>query len=190
TKADIDLITSRCLPYTDHPQQSVAVQPMVTISGPSAVPLAVAGTPNTVDSIQLTATPNPSGGTFSWTSAGGVSILNATSQTVTVRSVSAGSAPVSVTYTLNTQSASASKTISVQQPSALTTLSDTGSTQNFDCTQLGLPYNGVQRLILYRLLDQSGIVAIQVPNISLVESFVPVSNSCEIQDTPTPGNGF
>ncbi len=33
TKADIDLITSRCLPYTEHPQQSVAAGKTVDLAG-------------------------------------------------------------------------------------------------------------------------------------------------------------
>ncbi len=35
TQADIDLVTSRCLPYTDHPQQSVTAKPVIT--GPNTV---------------------------------------------------------------------------------------------------------------------------------------------------------
>jgi hypothetical protein len=178
-----------CMDAFFYAAATAQVKPTVDKSGPNTVPLAAAGTLGAVNTIILQATPTPSGGTFSWTSSSNVSLTGTTSQSVTVHSVSAGSATVTVTYTMNGQSASATQSILVQQPTALTTVSDTGSTQNFDCTPLALPYNGVQRLILYRVLDQSGIVAIQTANMPVVESFTPVSNTCNIQDTPTPGNG-
>jgi hypothetical protein len=182
--------TTKCKFVPQNPQSSGNVKPTVAISGPSAVPLAVAGTPNAVNTIQLQANPTPVGGTYSWTASAGVTLTNSTSQTATVTSTAAGSSTITVTYSLNGRTASATTSVSVQKPSALRTVSDAGATQTFDCTPLGLPYNGVQRLILYRVLDQSGIVAIQFPNIPVVESFVPVSNTCNIQNTPAPGNGF
>jgi hypothetical protein len=142
------------------------------------------------DSIQLTANPTPSGGTYTWTATSGgsnVTILNSTSQTSTIQSVAAGTATIQVTYTLNSQSASATQNIAIQLPWQLGVTSDTGSTQNYSCG--GVPYMcGVQRLIQYQVQDASSTaVAASMP---IYETFGAVSNTCtDLPNTPTPSSG-
>ncbi len=85
------------------PTQGVNVQPTVTISGPTNIPMLHAGTQGT-DSITVTATGNPSGRTYSWTAVSGgsnITILNNTSASATLQSVAVGTYTVQVTYTLN-----------------------------------------------------------------------------------------
>ena len=67
TQADIDLITSRCLPYTDHPQQSVTVKGLVQISSTTVDPASISfsGTQCSTATVQVfvsrgTFTDNPS----------------------------------------------------------------------------------------------------------------------------------
>lgn len=75
-----------------------------------------------------------------------------------------------------------------QIPSHLAALTDTGPTQNFSCAALiGANYNGVQRQILYSVLDQQN-QPIQA-RMFVSESFTPVSNSCGGQNTPVATSG-
>ena len=74
-----------------------------------------------------------------------------------------------------------------QVPSHLGVLTDTGATQNFSCSVFGLNYNGIQRQILYNVLDQQS-QPIQA-RMTVSESFGSISNSCGGPDTPTPTTG-
>jgi YD repeat-containing protein len=75
-----------------------------------------------------------------------------------------------------------------QIPSHLAVLTDTGPTQNFSCAALiGTNYNGVQRQILYSVLDQQS-QPIQA-RMTVSESFTAISNSCGGPPTPNPTTG-
>ena len=172
---------------TFQPVGSGTVHPTVSISGPSNVPMLAAGTQGT-DSVQLTASPNPAGGTFNWTVASGsnlVTLLNSTSQTVIVQSVAVGSATIQVSYTLNSQSATATQGVKVQKPGSLGVVSNT--TPAFDCGKTGLPsYNTVDRLIQYQTLDTaSPPVPIPVAGMNATESLTVLSNNCNVA-APSP----
>lgn len=139
----------------------VAVDPSVSISGPSAVPLLAAGAsgPN---SITLTATGTPSGGSFSWsTTSGKVTLSNKSSATVTVTSAGAsssqGDTPVTVTYTYNSQQGSATQHITVQKPTLLVIEGPDSTTAEAECTTSGGQSGcGVTRTFTYQVLDQIG----------------------------------
>jgi len=138
---------------------------VLSISGPSGVPLRNGSSANGVNTIQLTANGTPSGGTFSWsTTSSKVSLSNTTSATVTVTSVSASTAqsdtPVKVTYTLNSQSGAATSYITVQKPTVLVILGPDTTTSEASCTTTvnGQPATGcgVTRTFTYQVLDQIG----------------------------------
>jgi hypothetical protein len=181
---------------TDDGGCSVTVKPTVSISGPANLPLRAAGSsgPNT---IQLTATGTPSGGTYQWsTTSSKVSLGNTNSDTVTVTAQSQSSSvddvPITVLYTVNNQSNTATKNISVQKPSTLSIASDSGSQQDLDCVAVfgGPDYNGVRRDILYRVMDQWGTNAIQFAGMPAEESFEAISNTCTgVPSTPNPSGG-
>jgi hypothetical protein len=163
--------------------------PTVTISGPNKIPMLNTGTQGP-DSIQLTASPSPSGGTFVWSATSGgssITILNSTSQTATIESRAAGNATIQVQYTLNGQTAAATANVKVQLPSRLGVVSDSESVQDFLCG--GVPFLcGVRRDILYQVEEADGTpVAAAMP---VTETFTAVSNSCsDVPNTPTPTSG-
>jgi len=101
-------------------------------------------------------------------------------------SANQGDTTISVTYTVNGESATTqSAAITVHKPTSLVVVSDSGSTQDFDC---GGSYCGVQRLILYKVYDSMGPVPIA--GLPGVERFTAGSNSCAgVPGTPSPGNG-
>lgn len=110
----------------------------VSISGPANVPLRASGSsgPN---SINLTATGTPSGGSYSWSSTSSrVTLSNTTSATVTVTSASASSAvgdvPVTVTYTYNGKSSNATQNVTVRKPTSLYVESDTTDPNGKACS--------------------------------------------------------
>ncbi len=149
-----------CVPRTGNSFNPVRVRPTVSISGPANVPLRGPGFsgPN---SMQLTATGNPGGGTFNWsTSSTKVALTNSTSATVTVTSQSESGAPndvpIQVTYTMNNQSSTAVGFITVQKPTHLAIVPGTDSTTaNGQCT---LPDDrigcGVTRTFIYEVQDR------------------------------------
>lgn len=155
--------------------QTVTVQAkptQVTISGPSFVPMAKSGTAGAVNSIQLTASGTPPGGTYSWsTSSSVVSLINPTSATVTVQSQSVGNANVTVKYTVNNAPASAAQPVGVLQPTSLRPV------PNFATIVCPQNYKTQELLTTYTLLSQS-TQALPVAGIPVVESFAPISNNC------------
>jgi hypothetical protein len=162
----------------------------VGISGPTMVPMVASGVQGP-DSIQLTASPTPTGGSFAWTATSGgsyVNILNPTSQTAIIKGVAAGTAAIRVTYTYNNQSTSSSRTIRVQLPARLGVLSDTSSMQDYLCG--GTPYFcGVRRYIQYDVRESDGtVIAVSMP---VYETFNPISNTCyDVPNKPDESSGF
>jgi hypothetical protein len=171
------------------PQNNTNVMPTVTISGPSNVPMLKAGYQGS-DSITLTATGNPAGGTYSWIAVSGqgnITILNSTSQSAIIQSVAVGTYTVQVTYTYNGKPGTAVAAGRVQQPGNLSVFSDTGSTLNNNCRTFppdDPPYTGGQRQIVYDVLDTSSQL-IPAAGMNAQESFTSVSNNCtDVSNVP------
>lgn len=170
--------------------QTVTVQaqpPQVQITGPNFVPMAKSGTPGAVNSIQLTASGTPTGGTYSWsTSSSVVSLINPTSATVTVQSQSVGNANVSVKYTVNNTPVTNAQPVGVLLPNSL---SGTSTTVSILCPQ---KYNTLELVTEYSLRGQnsSGTSSvIPVQGIPVVESFAPISNNCSgVANVPSPSS--
>jgi hypothetical protein len=132
------------------------VPPSVLISGPNAVPL---GTD--VNTIQLTATGTPAGGTYLWsTTSSLVTLTNTSSATVTVRSVSqsasANDVTINLAYTVNVQTAHTLTTLTVQKPTSLFLLATTyQGTPHFPFT-CASGSTGWERDVGWQVLDQFG----------------------------------
>ena len=161
--------------------------PTVEINGPNFVPLAKSGTAGGVNTIQLTATGSPGGGTYSWSASNSavVTLTNASTATVTVQGASVGSSYVTVTYTVNGQPGTASQPVGVQQP---TSLSASPTASSITCQADTGNYSSQKDVIDYTVLDQ-GTNIIHFAGIPVVESFSPISNSCaNVPSTPTPSS--
>jgi hypothetical protein len=151
-----------------------------------------------IDTIELTADPKPPGGTHEWTATSGASnvhILNYTSQTAIIKSVSPGLTTIQVKYTYGDEHAFASKNIAVQLPSRLLIPQggDTGSLQDWLCDGMagapGLSYWGVRRQIQYQVAEANG-TPITTLGMPVFETFVPVSNTCnDVPNTPDESSG-
>jgi Bacterial Ig-like domain (group 2) len=188
-----------CEPYTPPPcpftpMQSSGggdVNPTVTISGPTNIPMLKPGSQGS-DNVTLTANANPTGGTYSWTAVSGqgnIRILNATSQSTIVQSVAVGTYTVQVTYTNNTKQGTAVTVGRVQQPGSLGVLSN--NTLIFDCKNVNVAwnYNTHNRSILYEVLDTSTPPAVlPAANMKVQESLILGVNSCQVpQPNQTQG---
>jgi hypothetical protein len=164
------------------------VTPSVTISGPQNVPVTASGSGG-INTTQLTATGTPSGGTYSWSSSSSaVTLQNSTGAKVTVQGASAGSSTITVQYTLNGQSGTATQSVTAQQP---TSLSASPATESFSCTQMApaLACTTDEAQITYTVKDQNGN-AIQFAGMPVVESFSAISNNCAgVHSTPTASSG-
>ena len=168
----------------------VYTKPSITYSNLKDLALASAGATGAITSNQVTASGNPGGGTYSWTiSNSNVSITNATSATVTTTAAAAGTSALTVTYTVNGQSNSATGTINVFQPSQVSIVSDTGVTATNICYTGANQYNGPARVVNYQVqANQNGTVVPVTATVSLSESFTPLSSpppSCGAAPTPT-----
>lgn len=122
------------------------VAPTVTISGPTNIAMLKAGAQGGGNSITLSATGNPGGGTFSWTAVSGqsnITILNATSQSAIVQSVAVGTYTVQVTYTVNGKQGTAITVGSVQQPGQLGVISN--NIVGFSCFESAGAYTTQER---------------------------------------------
>jgi YD repeat-containing protein len=121
---------------------------------------------------------------------GGVTVTrNSTSDTqitatLNIPNTAGGDQPLTVT---NQGFSTQGDTFFGQVPSHLGVITDTGATQNFSCSVFGLNYNGIQRQILYNVLDQQ-TQPIQA-HMTVSESFGAISNSCGGPNTPTPTTG-
>ena len=178
-----------CPLSSQQPIGTTNVTPTVTISGSGYIAMLSAGSSGS-DSTTLTATGNPSGGTYSWAAVSGggnIKILNATSQSATIQSVAVGTYTVQVTYTVNSQPGTAVAVGTVQQPGSLGVISN--NTQLYACTNLPGSYNTQERLIQYQVLDTSSPpVPIQVAGMSASETLNVTTNTCDVPP-PIPSVG-
>lgn len=170
----------------------VTVRPKVSITaGANKVPLDSSGQPGVTKSIQRTATGDPAGGTFSWsTTSTKVSLSNTTSATVTITSVSASTSrndvTITVTYTVNGQSSSASTQITVVKPSSLTVISTNLNPTGLNCSTLNC--NTYLRTIDYQIRDQFGDT-FGPWDFHTRESFTNFSSNCTgVTSPPTPSS--
>jgi len=159
------------------------VKPTITITGPQEVPIAQTGNQGIVNTIQLTASGNPTGGTYSWTANGNaVSLTDQNSATVIVQGQSAGSATVTVTYTVEQESSSTTQTVTAQYP---TSLGAGETTSTVSCENNA--YNTQEAHISYNVKDQNG-APIKFPNMPVAENLSMISDGCNI-GTPSPTSG-
>lgn len=117
----------------------VGVNPLVSVTGPGRVPLRAAGTSLGQNTITLTASPTPAGGSYAWSSSSSrVSLSGTTLQSVTVTSVSASAAnndvPIQVAYTVNGRTTVWSGIITVSRPASLGPLTDNTNPTGHSCT--------------------------------------------------------
>jgi len=165
--------------------------PTVSVSGPSSVAVASSGTSGALNTITITASGSPAGGTYSWTASNGnVSLSNANTASVTVTGVAQGSAIVKVTYSSNDQDATNQQTVNSQQPASVLQNTDSGN-QAYTChfTDGTVAYTGVQRTVGYQLYDSASPAAqIQINGIPMVESFSNLNDGCGV-GYPTPEGG-
>ncbi len=167
------------------PYAPTNVKPNVIIMVPDGtnIPLDNSGNPGVTRSIDLIAQVIPSGGTFQWTTnSSKVNLANSTSSTLTVNSVGASTSQndvtVTVTYTVNGQSKTASKQLTVVKPSSLERLQDTFNPTGHACQDLDCA--SYDRHLLYNIKDQFG----QYFNnhlgftVLLSESYGTVSSTC------------
>jgi len=162
----------------------------VSISGRLNVPLRASGStaPNTIN---LTATGIPSGGSYSWsTTSSKVSLSGTTSATVTVTaqsaSASVGDVPVKVTYTYSGKSNNATQNVTLRQPtslyleSAVTDLA--GQACSVTCLD-GSPscgYSSYLRTRIYVVQDQFSqlFTNVGINTIDARESFSGFTSTC------------
>jgi hypothetical protein len=163
----------------DSPGELLTVSPVVLISGPSAVPL---GTD--VNTIQLTASVMPSGGSYVWsTISPKVTLSNANTGTVTVTSVTQSDARndvvINLGYTVNSVTAQTSVAITVQKPASLS-ITGTDSTTAFgSCAASSC---GVTRTFDYQVYDHlTPPSPMNVGGMQLWDSIVNTStNTCSL----------
>lgn len=165
------------------PTVSVSCSPLDLALGPTA--------PSTTTIANCSTTVSPAGGTYSWSvntnevtlsaSGGGASVTAAN------QSSSKGDTVVSVTYTLNSQSATAkSAGITVHQPTSLYVQSDSTNPTGWSCTvtclngQSGCSYTSYLRQRTYIVEDQFGsqFPSVGINNIRGVESYSGLTSSC------------
>lgn len=148
-----------------------------------------AGSQGSITSNQVTAVGKPDGGTYSWTSDNAnITLANASSSVVTTTAAAAGTSQLKVAYTVNGETATASGTINVFQPSSVAILSDTGVTATQACPQ---QYNGPRRVVTYQIQANQGNTTVPVDaDVSISESFTKLSSpgvSCGSTPDPTQG---
>ncbi|RMD57541.1 hypothetical protein D6833_13805 [Candidatus Parcubacteria bacterium] len=135
--------------------------PQVTVSGPNKVPLRASGTGQGQNAIQLTASGTPSGGSYQWsTTSSRVSLSGTNTAQVTVTAVGASAmrddVTVTVTYTVDGQSVSASKQLTVVKPSSLSVTSTSLNPMGQNCSSFGLNCNSYLKEVTYEIKDQFG----------------------------------
>jgi hypothetical protein len=178
----------------EHPRQrtgyGTTTVVTVSISGPANVPLRAAGSsgPNTIN---LTATGTPSGGSYSWsTTSSKVTLSNTTSATVTVTSASAsaavGDVPVNVTYTYSGTSSNATQNVTVRKPTSLYVESDTTDPAGKACTVTclngspGCAYSSYLRTRVYVVQDQFSqlFTNLGIDSVDVQESYAGFTSTC------------
>lgn len=150
-------------------QGPTQVTPSVTISGPTSMA--------TVGLITLTATGNPPGGTYSWSSSNSNINIQTTSSpnVVTISANSAGSSVVTVKYIQNELTVSATQTITVQAcPTTLTRVQSSAEPL---------------APLVPNLLTGVGIIAqMQVGPTSTDWDFTPIAESLSLSSNSCPAN--
>jgi Bacterial Ig-like domain (group 2) len=165
------------------------VQPTVTISGSTYLAMLHTGSTGGGNTATLTATGNPSGGTYAWTAVSGqssISISNPNSATTNIQAVAVGTYTLKVSYTVNNQTGTATAVGRVQQPGSLGVVSN--ETIPFNCASVGDNYITQERDIQYQVLDTSSPpVPVQATGMELDESLHVTTNTCGATLTPTTG---
>jgi hypothetical protein len=129
--------------------------------------------------VAITATGQPAGGTFRWsTSSSGVTLQNATAATVTVCSAAGyfsqnrGDVAVNVTYSADGETSSAATTtVTVLKPSALTTLSDATNATGHQCIQGSGPFTAASSYYTDTLSGARYTSYVRTRNYSLQDQF-------------------
>ncbi len=192
--SNIPVYANDCSPYPECPIYgggggggSGDSQPTVSISGPSGVMISN-GSPGS-PSIQLTASGNPSGGTYSWKASNSdVTLQNASTATVTVLGTSEGVSTLTVTYTLKGQAGTQTKLVTIQQPSYFVTTTYPQVPEPPACTEAG--GYGYWVSLNNFVADQLGD-AINVAGIEPEESYPNVPfKSYSTPPTTTPSGTF
>ncbi len=182
------------------PSGAANVPPTVSIScGPTDLALG-ATAPADTSKGSCTATVSPTSGTYSWTvSTNTVSLTAATSAapdyTAANPSTKAGDTTIKLTYTVNSQSATAqSQQITVHNPTSVTVVSDTTNPTGQACSVKCLAnpgdgtcnantstcnYNCYLRTREYSVVDQfqNQFINVGIPHVSWVET-IPYTTTC------------
>ena len=166
------------------------VKPTVTISGPTAVPISGSGATNTATEV---AAGSPGGGTYSWSSSGtGFTLSSTTSDTTMVSGVAKGTTTLTVTYTLNGESNSATQTVYIQVPSRLSAPSfqpvtpvTNGNVVDYFGNVVRTGYCGVYQNNASDLYDQMGAKMNTTANFTLTESFSGYTSTFGGTNLPT-----
>lgn len=175
-------------------QAPTVVSPVVSIVvSPSGTHLVTGSSGQPETSTQMTANGSPAGGSYSWTtSSSAVTLSGATTATVTVTASSAGQPTLTVKYTVNGQSATATQSMTVQQPAGYSVYGDSGN-QTYACYNGdgSFAYNGVQRTVNYQLMDNTSPTpaSIKINGIQMTEAFQTVNDGCGLGGAPPPVNG-
>ena len=200
--AEISVATC-CLPCTVYGWGQVDTTPTVTFSGPAYIPLRT-GLSTGPNSRTYTATGSPSGGTYSWTASNGnVTLQNASSATVTVTAANASASyqdtTLSVKYTVNSESGTASAKVTVVKASSLASPPTTDTTNptghtcvggqgNPTCGQSGFngtgSYGSYLRNRTYKILDQFNDWIAGYP-LDIQESYTPPTGQCASDEVVT-----
>ncbi len=173
-------------PTTDTPTVTIQVQSgFVSMSGNGLVVMGGAGGET---STAITAVGDPSGGSVTWTAGPNLQISGANSANASVSgtaaSTSAGDTYVSVQYTSNSQSASASVRFTVLNPNALQASNFPGGGQYTTLLSGGAGY---LTEVVYYLDDQLTGTAINVPGLTLTEVLTTTSNPKGAEFDPPDG---
>ncbi len=168
----------------------IQVPPSISYSG--LKDLALGSGTGAITSNAVTATGSPGGGTYSWTASNSnITLSNTASATVTTTAASTGSSVLTVTYTVNGVSQSATGTINVFQPSSVAIVSDSGVTATNTCFSGTNQYNGPARSVTYQIqANQGGTTVPVTADVSLSETFTVLSSpppSCGSTPTATQG---
>jgi hypothetical protein len=155
--------------------------------------LVLLGGPGGLTATSVTANGNPAGGTIVWTAGPGLQISGANSPNASVAgtapSASGGDTYVSVQYTLNGQSATATFPFTVLNPTEFTAVNyPGGNTNNATVPYNNGTYSGYITTMIYYLYDQfSPPNPIALPGITNSELLTTMSNPSQASFDPPDG---
>jgi hypothetical protein len=171
--------------------------PTANSSGYKNIALRSGSTSDAVDTINLTAAgSDPNNGTYLWTANNAnVSLTNANQAVVTVKAVAIGTSTLTVTYSLNNETATSYGDVQVVQPASLAITADTGVLPTFACPSYppNPGYNGPERSVAYTInytAANNASLPIQA-DVLISESFSPITTSgqsCGSNPSPTIGS--